>query len=134
MYRYEWISKAEAEQHQIDCIQKNNDIQNQWKELKIPGTYATELSDLAMVAIARGCHKDILIFNTDKEAHSPIYTIRAEEYDGGIRDNINPVILAYNVHHYESLAPKTNEDCIRSLKLVESYKKGEYKLGQSDIK
>ena len=86
------------------------------------------------MAIARGCHKDILVFNTAKEAHSPIYTIRAEEYKGGKRDNINPVIVAYNGHHYESLVPMTNEDCIRSINLVEWYKNGEYKLGKSQLK
>ena len=50
-----------------------------------------------------------------------------------MRDNENPVIMAYDGHHYESIAPKTNEDCKRSIKLVENFKNGEYKLGQSDI-
>ena len=86
------------------------------------------------MAIARGCHKDILVFHMANEAHSPIYTIRAEEYKGGIRDNINPVVVAYNGYHYESIVPMTNEDCIRSIKLVESYKNGEYTLGRKDIK
>ena len=88
---------------------------------------------MSLVAIARGCHKDILVFNTTEEAHSPIYAIRAEEYTGGKRDNINPVIVAYNGHHYESIEPMTNEDCLRSIRLVESYKKEEYPLEKKDI-
>ena len=82
-----------------------------------------------MVAIARGCHKDILILNS---AHSQIYTIRAEEYRGGKRDNVNPVIVAYNGHHYESLIPMRKEDCLRSIKLISSFKNGEYNLGPEE--
>ena len=59
--------------------------------------------------------------------------IRAEEYPGGKRDNPNPVILAYNGSHYESLDTCTNEDDIKAINLVESVKKGKYNLIQSDI-
>ena len=59
--------------------------------------------------------------------------MRAKEYTRGTTDNINPVIVAYNGNHYESLIPIENKDCIRSIELVESYRKGTYNLGQSDI-
>ena len=75
---------------------------------KEPGTYSTEISDLSLIAIARGCHKVILVFNMTEEAQSPIYVIRT-------RDNINPVIVAYNGYHYESIEPMTNIDRLRKL-------------------
>ena len=133
-YRLEWITKAENEQGQIECIHKNVDRKLEWKQLKQPGTYMTEISDLSLIAIARGCHKDILVFNTTEKAHSPIYVIRAEEYTGGIRNNINPVIVAYNGYHYESIEPMTDADRLRSVRLVESYKNGEYPMEKKDIK
>ena len=40
---------------QIDCIQTDINSGTQWAELKKPGTYASDLADVAMVAIARGC-------------------------------------------------------------------------------
>ena len=49
------------------------------------------------------------------------------------RDNINPVIVAYNGNHYESLIPIESSDCIRSIELVDRYRKGTYNLGQSDM-
>ena len=53
-----------------------------WDELKTPGPYAAELADITMEALARGSKKDILMININHRAHSPIYVIRAEEYDG----------------------------------------------------
>ena len=67
-------------------------------------------------------HKDFLIFNTSRSAHRPIYTVRAEEYRGGKRDNMNPVIVAYNGHHYESPTPRGEKDCLRSIQLILSLK------------
>ena len=86
-----------------------------------------------MVAIARGCQKDILIFNTSVEAHGPIYVISAGEYTGGLRNEITPVTIAYNGHHYESIEPITETDRLRSISLVESYKNGDYTMEQKDI-
>ena len=98
------------------------------------GGFATELPDITKVAIARGSRKDISIINTDHEAHSPINAIRAEESEGGVKDNLNPVIVAYNGSHYESLEPVGTTDSKRAKELIESYIKGQYKLKQSDIK
>ena len=50
------------------------------------------------------------MINAHSTAHSPIYTIRAEEYNGGIRDNINHVIVAYNGNQYGSSTPVENKD------------------------
>ena len=133
-YRLEWITKLKNEQKQIGCIYTDKDRTTEWEQLKRPGTYTTEISDLALVAIARGCHKDILIFNTSVEAHGPIYVIRAGEYTGGIRNEITPVTVAYNGYHYESIEPITETDRLRSISLVENYKNGDYTMEQNDIR
>ena len=41
-----------------------------WSQLKRKGVYETELGDLDLQAIAKGNHKDILVFNTNIKAHS----------------------------------------------------------------
>ena len=80
-----------------------------------------------------GCQKDILIFNTSAEAHGPIYVICAGEYEGGLRNEITPVTIAYNGNHYESIEPLTETDRLRSISRVESYKNGDYTLNQKDV-
>ena len=132
-YRWEWVTQLEKVQKQIGCIDTDKYKTIDWDELKTPGTYTTDISDLAMVAIARGCQKDILIFNTSAEAHGPIYVIRAGEYKGGLRNEITPVTIAYNGNHYESIEPLTETDRLRSISLVESYKNGDYTMNQKDV-
>ena len=74
------------------------------------------------------------MFNTyNSISNSPIYVINDEQYPGGTRDNSNPIILAYNGTHFESLDTCSEEDNIKAIDLVESVKIGEYKLVQKDI-
>ena len=62
---------------------------NQWKQawsvLKESGTYEYQLGDLVLPGISHCVHKDILIFNTSKEAHCPIYVIEATTFGGVCR-------------------------------------------------
>ena len=72
---------------------------------------------------------DILIFNTNAEVSiSPIETVNADEYEGGSRININPIILAYNGYHYESLETLSIEDDKKAIDLVHLVKTKEHKL------
>ena len=89
-------------------------MDRQWEELKKTGVFLTELADITMVAIARGSKKDILKINTHHKADSPIYAIRAEEYEGRIRDISNQLIVDYDGSHYESLEPIGNTDSKRT--------------------
>ena len=62
--------------------------------MKKDRVYETELGDIALVAVARAIHMDILIFNTNAEiSMSPIETVNADEYEGGYRTNIKPIIF-----------------------------------------
>ena len=64
-----------------------------------------------MVAVARAIHMDILIFNTNAEISIlPIETINADQYEGVYRNDINPIILAYDGAHFGSLETLSPED------------------------
>merc|ERR1712240_697423 len=74
-----------------------------------------------------------LIFNTNiNTPHYPIYIIDPSTFNIQPDTDI-PIILAYNMSHYESMEPCTNEDIDCTIKLVREYKDGTYKYGQKDI-
>ena len=92
--------------------------------MKKDRVYETELGDIALVAVARAIHMDLLIFNTNAEISiSPIETINADQYEGGYRININPIILAYNGSHFESHETLNQEDDKKTIELVNLVKK-----------
>ena len=86
-----------------------------FEEMKLPGVYERGLfGDLLLPAISVGVHKQILIFNTNENSpHDPISVISPEEF-GGYKDSDIPVILAYNLAHFESMHPNSNEDIQRT--------------------
>ena len=96
--------------------------------------FETNLGDICLVAAARAIHKNILIFNTNKLISiSPMTIICADHYeDGYITDN-NPIILAYNGTHFESLETMSPEDDIRAIELVELKKSNGYVLNKTHI-
>ena len=77
--------------------------------LKHSRSYELELGDLVVPGIAHCTRKNILIFNTSEQAHSPIYVIPATTFGGTANTDI-PVCLAYNQVHYEGLVPCSEED------------------------
>ena len=79
--------------------------------------------DLVLHAIAKGCQKNILIFNTSVAAYDPVYVVEASKF-GGIADSDIPVVVCYNQVHYESLHPTTIEDIDKTKLLVTSYLNG----------
>ena len=100
--------------------------------MKKDRVYETELGDIAIVAVVRAIHMDILIFNTNAEiSMSPIETINADQYEGGYRNNINPIILAYDGSHFESLETLSPEDDKKTIKLVNLVKTDGYKLKET---
>ena len=79
--------------------------------MKKDRVYETELGDIALVAVARAIHIDILNFNTKAEISiSPNETVNADQFKGRFRINIKPVILAYNGSHFKSLETLSPED------------------------
>ena len=50
-------------------------------------------------------------------------TVNADKYKGGYRTNINPIILAYDGSHFESLETLSPEDDKKAIKLINLKKK-----------
>ena len=75
-------------------------------ELMETGVYERPyFGDMMMAGIACGVRKRILIFNTNERTdHDPIAVIDPTQY-GGYVDSEIPVVVAYDLVHFESLHP-----------------------------
>ena len=105
----------------------------EWEVLKQSGTYEYQLGDLVIPGIAHCTKKDILIFNTNTNAHYPVYVIKASMLCNQTADNEIPICLAYNSSHYEALVPDTDEDIMRTILLKQEIIDGTYSLKMTDV-
>ena len=48
-------------------------------------------------------------------------------------DSEVPIVLAYNLSHYESMEPCTRGDTLSTVRLVKEYEEGRYRFGKKDI-
>ena len=105
-----------------------------WTEMMESGVYERDLfGDLMMFSIACGVKKVLLIFNTNVNSpHDPIYVCDPRKF--GVQTDTNmPVVLAYDLSHYESLHPLTSSDDQKTSELVEQYLTGNYGFGKTDL-
>ena len=128
-YRRIWIT---------DMMNKILDRSNPWnpgltrieivqgfQELMVSGVYERSFfGDMMMAGIACGVRKRILIFNTNESitttGHDPISVVDPTQYGGSLDSEI-PVLVAYNLVHYESLQPVDRKDIEETIKLTRSY-------------
>ena len=105
-----------------------------WKDMQTPGTYERGIfGDLMLPGIACGIRKYLLIFNTNVNTpHDPIYIIDPSIFNV-IPDNKVPVVLSYNMTHYESMEPCTEVDVKMTTDLVQQYLSGRYHYTKQDI-
>ena len=105
-----------------------------WNELLESGIYERGVfGDLMLFGIACGLRKRLLIFNTSLSSpHDPIYVCDPSKFGIDVDSEI-PVILAYNLYHYESLIPKSSGDINNSIDLVKEYLNGQYVFGNQDL-
>ena len=76
-----------------------------------------------------------MIFNTDKNfAMAPITLICVKEYSGGQLNDENPILMAYNGTHFESLETITTKDDTRAKEIVQLIKSNKYELDNSTYK
>merc|ERR1711947_4333 len=102
---------------QLGAGYTEEEIMENWNRLKQSGTYEIDFfGDLVIHAIAKGCNKNILIFNISLEAYYPVYLIQAKEF-GGFTDTDIPVVICYNQVRYESLHPVSDEDIEKTKQL-----------------
>ena len=105
-----------------------------WSQMLEPGAYERGIfGDLMLPGIACGVRKVLLIFNTNPATpHDPIYVVNPRDFDV-IPDTDIPVVLCYNMSHYESLEPCKESDIDKTLDLVKKYVNGEYQYSKKDI-
>ena len=99
-----------------------------------PGTYERGIfGDLMLPGIACGTRKILLIFNTNPNSpHDPIYIINPLDFNVAPDTDI-PVVLSYNLSHYESLEPYTHQDIQATINLVKIYNEGQYTYSRNDL-
>ena len=108
--------------------------QEGWAEMMIPGIYERGLfGDLMLAGIACGIRKILLIFNTNPDTpHDPIYVVNPSQFNVQADSEI-PIVLAYNMSHYESMEPCNDLDIQATIDLVKEYQEGRYRYGKKDI-
>ena len=105
-----------------------------WQEMMKTGVYERGIfGDLMLLGISCGLRKRLLIFNTHLDSpHDPIYVCDPCMF--GIEpDTEIPVVLAYNMSHYESLHPDTDTDAAKTVTLVAQYMSGQYSFARKDL-
>jgi hypothetical protein len=132
-WRNKWMSEIE----EIAFAEWNGGLSlEEWKDgfnvLKQPGTYEFTLGDLVPPGIAHCTRKNLLIFNTSPQAHSPVYVISAATFGGSANTDI-PICLAYDQAHYESLVPSSQSDIEKTIILSKQVLSGEYSLKMGNI-
>ena len=105
-----------------------------WAEMMVPGIYERGLfGDLMLAAIACGIKKFLLIFNTNLDSpHDPIYVVNPYIFNVQPDSDI-PIVLAYNMSHYESMEPYSTSDTQETVLLAKKYIDGKYQFGKKDI-
>ena len=108
--------------------------QEGWAEMMTPGIYERGLfGDLMLAGIACGIKKILLIFNTNPNTpHDPIYVVNPSQFN--VQADLEvPIVLAYNLSHYESMEPCTSADIQSTIRLVRDYEEERYRYGKKDI-
>ena len=105
-----------------------------WSQMLEPGAYERGIfGDLMLPGIACGVKKVLLIFNTNPDSpHDPIYVVSPSDFDVQPDTEI-PIVLCYNMSHYESLKPCAEHDIQATVNLVKEYKQGRYSYSRKDI-
>ena len=135
-YRYKWLSEGEQ-------ILFNSDFNSgyslkEWhlgfEQLKKHGVYEVDyFGDLVLPSIAIGMRKILLIFNTNTDfPREPVTLINPNQF-GVVPTTESPIVMAYDLAHYESMHPVTREDDQKSINLVRVIMEGAYQFTYKDL-
>ena len=135
-YRRVWLTdmKNRTMNDKTWQIYSDKEWEAGWKEMLDSGVYERGIfGDLMLLGISCGLRKFLLIFNTSLDSpHDPIYVCDPRKF-GVIPDTEVPVVLAYNMSHYESLHPSEDSDIEKIVTLVQQYLTGQYAFGKHDL-
>ena len=125
-------AQKDTELKKLPCIPENT-TEEDWNNIRKDKVYETELGDLCIMFAARALKRNILIFNTNvKTGAAPITLIRAETYEGGVVIDNNPLLIAYDSVHFESVKPISRSDELRAIELAEWIETKQYQLTHKD--
>ena len=125
-------AQKDTELKKLPFIPENTTVE-QWSHIRKDQIYETDLGDYCLIFAARALKRNILIFNsTKKTGAAPITLIRAEEYEGGVLIDNNPLLIAYDSVHFESIEPISRRDELRAIELADWIKTKQYKLTHKD--
>ena len=115
-------------------IYSDTEWEEGWNAMMESGIYERGIfGDLTQFGIACGSRKVLLIFNTSLDSpHDPVYVCDPRKF-GVDPDTEIPVVLAYDLSHYESLHTVGDADIFSTVKLVEEYQNGNYAFGKVDL-
>ena len=135
-YRRIWVTdmKNRTSDDNTFKIYSNREWEEGWDELLETGVYERGLfGDLMLFGISCGIKKILLIFNTNLNSpHDPIYVCDPRKF-GVEPDTDIPVVLAYNLVHYEGLIPLDESDEAKTVQLVKQYQDGNYSFSKQDL-
>ena len=136
VYRRIWATefKNRAIDDKTWNIYTNQEWEQGWVDMMNSGVYERGLfGDLMLFAVACGVGKTLLIINTSLDSpHDPIYICDPKKFDVNPSTDI-PVVLAYDMSHYESLHPLTDLDIEKTIQLVQQYQAGNYAFSKADL-
>ena len=94
-----------------------------WNKMMESGVYEQGLfGDLMLFGIVCGLKKVMLIFNTSLDSpHDPVYICDPRKF-GVFPDTEIPIVVCYNLSHYESLHPIGEANVQKTAELVKNYK------------
>ena len=114
-YRRIWMTdmKNRTVNDQTWNIYSKVEWEEGWAEMMESGVYERGIfGDLMLLGIACGIKKTLLIFNISLDSpHDPIYVCDPRQF-GVQPDSEIPVVLAYNLSHYESMHPVDQKDTL----------------------
>jgi hypothetical protein len=115
-------------------IYSRTDWEAGWNVMMESGVYEQGLfGDLMLFGIVCGLKKVMLIFNTSPDSpHDPVYICDPRKF-GVIPDTEIPIVVCYNLSHYESLHPIGEDNIEKTIELVRNYQMGTYSFGKKDL-
>ena len=135
-YRSLWVS--EGERLLFDSPFNPGYSKLEWKagfnKLKKSDVYEIDFfGDMMLPAIACGIKKTILIFNTNTESlREPVTVINPTDFGVNTTSKF-PIVLAYDVAHYESLHPVSTDDDEKCIHLANKIINGIYEYTYRDL-
>ena len=135
-YRRLWISEGEKLLFHtpFNPWYSVSDWKSGFAKLKESNVYEVDFfGDMAIPSIACGIKKILLIFNTNTDfPRDPVTVVNPLEF-GVQPTSAIPLVLAYDLGHYESLHPISSEDDMKCISLVQEVIAGNYHYTYKDL-